>query len=193
MVRLLADDWRQDWFKGWGESLWNWTRMSLSRRVHSDSMNGIQTVDLLPEREARQISFKDDIKLPVTDVNVSPSACFVEADRCVGVRSSNGAFSLTHRKTWLHQTSSCLRTWTPAAPMTTWRTPARTATLTQATARTTVVTAILSTAPIFVAMATSRSKPSCQAQRGPAYRTEVRKQEWMEEAEWFIPICVFTK
>lgn len=62
----------------------------------------------------------------------------------------------------------------------------RTVTLTQATARTTVATAILSTGPILVAMETSRSKPSCQAQREPAYRTEVRKQEWMEEAEGFI-------
>uniref|UniRef100_A0A1A8IWH2 SH2 domain containing 4B n=2 Tax=Nothobranchius kuhntae TaxID=321403 RepID=A0A1A8IWH2_NOTKU len=38
-------------------------------RLHSDSMNGIQTVDLLPEREAQQLSFKDGIKLPVTDIN----------------------------------------------------------------------------------------------------------------------------
>ncbi|XP_037531043.1 SH2 domain-containing protein 4A [Nematolebias whitei] len=42
---------------------------NFNNRVHPDSMNGIQTVDLLPGREPRQLSFKDDIKLPVTDVN----------------------------------------------------------------------------------------------------------------------------
>lgn len=55
-------------------------------------MNGIQTVDLLPERELQQLSFKDDIKLPITDVTVSPRACFAEDDRRVGIRSSNLAF-----------------------------------------------------------------------------------------------------
>lgn len=74
---------------GW---LCNWTRTSLSCRVHPDSMNGIQTVDLLPEREPQQLSFKDGIKLPVTDVNVNPRACFTEDDRRVGVRSSDPAF-----------------------------------------------------------------------------------------------------
>lgn len=46
--------------------------MSLSFRLHSDTMNVIQTVDLLPGKEAQQLSFKDDIKLPLTHVNVSP-------------------------------------------------------------------------------------------------------------------------
>ncbi|XP_041846737.1 SH2 domain-containing protein 4A [Melanotaenia boesemani] len=41
----------------------------MNNRLHSDNMNGIQTVDLLPGREAQQLSFKDDITLPHTDVN----------------------------------------------------------------------------------------------------------------------------
>lgn len=65
--------------------------MSLSCRVHPDRKNGIQTVDLLPEREPQQLSFKDDITLPVTHVNGSPRACFAEDDRHVRVTSSNPA------------------------------------------------------------------------------------------------------
>lgn len=34
-------------------------------------MNGVQTEDLLPGREAQQLGFKDDIQLPLTDVSVS--------------------------------------------------------------------------------------------------------------------------
>ncbi|KAF7227832.1 SH2 domain-containing protein 4A [Nothobranchius furzeri] len=47
-------------------------------RLHSDSMNGIQTVDLLPEREAQQLSFKDGIKLPVTDINTQEDSTSAE-------------------------------------------------------------------------------------------------------------------
>lgn len=50
-----------------------WT--SLSFRFNSDNMNGIQTVDLLPGREAQQLSFKEDIQLPLTDVSVSACVC----------------------------------------------------------------------------------------------------------------------
>uniref|UniRef100_A0A1A8UYY1 SH2 domain containing 4B n=1 Tax=Nothobranchius furzeri TaxID=105023 RepID=A0A1A8UYY1_NOTFU len=46
--------------------------------LHSDSMNGIQTVDLLPEREAQQLSFKDGIKLPVTDINTQEDSTSAE-------------------------------------------------------------------------------------------------------------------
>ncbi|XP_040903555.1 SH2 domain-containing protein 4A isoform X2 [Toxotes jaculatrix] len=39
----------------------------MSNRLHSDNMNGIQTVDLLPGREARELGFKEEIQLPLTD------------------------------------------------------------------------------------------------------------------------------
>ncbi|XP_013882789.1 SH2 domain-containing protein 4A [Austrofundulus limnaeus] len=42
---------------------------NLNNRVHGDSINSIQTVDLLSERATRQIIFTDDMNLPVTDVN----------------------------------------------------------------------------------------------------------------------------
>ncbi|PWA23619.1 hypothetical protein CCH79_00005806 [Gambusia affinis] len=38
-------------------------------RVLSDNSNCIQTEDLLPGRDAQQLSIKDDAKLPLTDVN----------------------------------------------------------------------------------------------------------------------------
>ncbi|XP_029917169.1 SH2 domain-containing protein 4A [Myripristis murdjan] len=39
----------------------------INNRLQSDSMNGIQTVDLLPETEAQPLCFKEDIQLPLTD------------------------------------------------------------------------------------------------------------------------------
>uniref|UniRef100_A0A3P9JEU3 Uncharacterized protein n=1 Tax=Oryzias latipes TaxID=8090 RepID=A0A3P9JEU3_ORYLA len=42
---------------------------NLESRLHTDNMNGIQTADLLPGREAQQLSFKDNVKLPLADVN----------------------------------------------------------------------------------------------------------------------------
>ncbi|XP_071313296.1 SH2 domain-containing protein 4A [Trachinotus anak] len=52
-------------------------------RLHSDNMNGIQTVDLLPGREARELGFKEKIQLPLTDVSdypVSPNDQSSEED-----------------------------------------------------------------------------------------------------------------
>ncbi|XP_072252271.1 uncharacterized protein [Leuresthes tenuis] len=40
----------------------------MNNRLHGDNMSGIQTVDLLPGKEAH-LSFKDSIRLPVTDVD----------------------------------------------------------------------------------------------------------------------------
>lgn len=48
----------------------------MSSRLHTDNMNGIQTADLLPGREAQQLSFKDNVKLPLADVNVSLNVGF---------------------------------------------------------------------------------------------------------------------
>ncbi|XP_024138696.1 SH2 domain-containing protein 4A [Oryzias melastigma] len=45
---------------------------NLQTRLHTDNMNGIQTADLLPGREAQQLSFKDNVKLPLADVNEEP-------------------------------------------------------------------------------------------------------------------------
>uniref|UniRef100_A0A8C7YS63 SH2 domain-containing protein 4B n=1 Tax=Oryzias sinensis TaxID=183150 RepID=A0A8C7YS63_9TELE len=45
---------------------------NLESRLHTDNMNGIQTADLLPGREAQQLSFKDNVKLPLADVNEEP-------------------------------------------------------------------------------------------------------------------------
>ncbi|XP_008280422.1 SH2 domain-containing protein 4A isoform X2 [Stegastes partitus] len=39
----------------------------MNNRLHSDNMNGIQTADLLPGREAQQLGFKEDIQLPLAD------------------------------------------------------------------------------------------------------------------------------
>lgn len=44
--------------------------------VCDDNMNGIQTARLLAAREARQIAFKEDVQLSLTDVPVSSSGCF---------------------------------------------------------------------------------------------------------------------
>lgn len=44
-------------------------------------MNGIQTADLLPGREAQQLSFKDNVKLPLADVNVSLSVGFGDIEK----------------------------------------------------------------------------------------------------------------
>lgn len=41
----------------------------MNNRLHSDNMNGIQTVDLLPGREARELGFKEKLQLPLTDVS----------------------------------------------------------------------------------------------------------------------------
>ncbi|XP_029369165.1 SH2 domain-containing protein 4A [Echeneis naucrates] len=40
----------------------------MNNRLPSDNMNGIQTVDLLPGREARELGFKEKIQLPFADV-----------------------------------------------------------------------------------------------------------------------------
>lgn len=45
----------------------------MNNRLHSDNMNGIQTADLLPGREAQQLGFKEDIQLPLADVSDDPS------------------------------------------------------------------------------------------------------------------------
>ncbi|KAI3351992.1 hypothetical protein L3Q82_020816 [Scortum barcoo] len=41
----------------------------MNNRVRSDNMNGIQTADLLPGREAQQLGFKEDIQLSLADVS----------------------------------------------------------------------------------------------------------------------------
>ncbi|XP_061581834.1 SH2 domain-containing protein 4A [Cololabis saira] len=41
----------------------------MNNRLHTGTMNGIQTVDLLPGKETQPLGFKDDIKLPLTHVN----------------------------------------------------------------------------------------------------------------------------
>ncbi|KAK2849480.1 hypothetical protein Q5P01_009314 [Channa striata] len=41
----------------------------MNNRLNSNNMNGIQTVDLLPGREAQQLGFKEDIQLPLADVS----------------------------------------------------------------------------------------------------------------------------
>ncbi|XP_047442027.1 SH2 domain-containing protein 4A [Mugil cephalus] len=46
----------------------------MNNRLHADNMNGIQTVELLPGREAQQLSFKEDIQLPLTDVSDEPAS-----------------------------------------------------------------------------------------------------------------------
>ncbi len=153
-------------------------------------MNGIQTADFLPGREAQQRSFKEDIQLSLTDVSVSSCDCVWllklggREEQCNRVSPSK-CVSLTHRMTRRHQATSRLRkTRTPAAPTTTWATRPRTATVNQAAARTTTATGLLSTGPILVAMATSCcSKPSCLTWIAPAHRTEVTKQERREEVE----------
>uniref|UniRef100_UPI003AB06C18 uncharacterized protein n=1 Tax=Centroberyx gerrardi TaxID=166262 RepID=UPI003AB06C18 len=50
----------------------------INNRLQSENMNGIQTVDLLPEREAQQLSFEEDIQLPLTDEEEE------ETDSCSG-------------------------------------------------------------------------------------------------------------
>lgn len=57
----------------------------MNNRVHGDSMNGIQTVDLLPGREAQRLGFKEDIQLSLTDVSrdpASPHDQWSEEDSC---------------------------------------------------------------------------------------------------------------
>lgn len=129
-------------------------------------MNGIQTVDFLPGSQARELGFGGEPQLPLTDVSAWLHLC-VCVCLCVDVYSHDEGF-LPRRITRRRQTTRrhLRRTWTPAVPMTTWRTPWRTATVSQAAASTTSVTGPLSAGPILVAMATShRSKPSCRTQR----------------------------
>ncbi|XP_070693433.1 SH2 domain-containing protein 4A [Pempheris klunzingeri] len=57
----------------------------MNNRVRSDDMNGIQTVDLLPGREAQQLGFKEDIQLSLTDVSDDPASSngqLSEEDSC---------------------------------------------------------------------------------------------------------------
>ncbi|XP_059202549.1 SH2 domain-containing protein 4A [Centropristis striata] len=57
----------------------------MNNRVHSDNMNGIQTADMLPGREAQQHGFKEDIQLSLTDVSgdpASPHDQWSEEDSC---------------------------------------------------------------------------------------------------------------
>uniref|UniRef100_UPI0037E771B6 SH2 domain-containing protein 4A n=1 Tax=Semicossyphus pulcher TaxID=241346 RepID=UPI0037E771B6 len=59
----------------------------MNNRVYSDDMNGIHTEDLLPEREAQQLSFKEDIQLALADVSDDPAsqnAQSSEEDSCSG-------------------------------------------------------------------------------------------------------------
>lgn len=88
-------------------------------------------------------------------------------------------FLSPHRMTQHPPSCRLRKTQTPAAPMTTRRTPSRTAAVNQAAAWTTTATGLLSTDPILVTIATScHSKPSvCQTQRAPAHRTEVTERE----------------
>ncbi|XP_045887183.1 SH2 domain-containing protein 4A [Micropterus dolomieu] len=46
----------------------------MNNRVHSDDMNGIQTADLLPGREAQQLGFKEDVQLSFADVGDGPAS-----------------------------------------------------------------------------------------------------------------------
>ncbi|XP_035524679.1 SH2 domain-containing protein 4A [Morone saxatilis] len=46
----------------------------MNNRVRSDNMNGIQTADLLPGREAQQLGFKEDIQLSLADVSDDPAS-----------------------------------------------------------------------------------------------------------------------
>ncbi|CAN9514716.1 unnamed protein product [Ophioblennius macclurei] len=60
-------------------------RSLANNRLRADNMNGIQTVDLLPGREARQLGFTEDIQLPLADVSddpASPSDPSSEEDSC---------------------------------------------------------------------------------------------------------------
>ncbi|XP_026213765.1 SH2 domain-containing protein 4A [Anabas testudineus] len=41
----------------------------MNNRYNSGNMNVVQTADLLPGRDAQQLGFKEDIQLPLTDVN----------------------------------------------------------------------------------------------------------------------------
>lgn len=57
----------------------------MNNRVHSDNMNGIQTVDLLPGREAQQLGFKEDVQLSLTDVSDDSASAhdqWSEEDSC---------------------------------------------------------------------------------------------------------------
>lgn len=57
----------------------------VNNRLRSDNMNGIQTVDLLPGREAQQLGFTEDIQLPLADVSddpASPNDPSSEEDSC---------------------------------------------------------------------------------------------------------------
>ncbi|XP_018525165.1 SH2 domain-containing protein 4A [Lates calcarifer] len=55
----------------------------MNNRLHSDNMNGIQTVDLLPGREARELGFKEEIQLPLADVSDYPASSSEEdVDSC---------------------------------------------------------------------------------------------------------------
>ncbi|KAM7418121.1 hypothetical protein PAMA_017657 [Pampus argenteus] len=46
----------------------------INDRLRSDNMNGIQTEDMVPGREAQQLGFKEDIQLPLTRVTDDPSS-----------------------------------------------------------------------------------------------------------------------
>ncbi|XP_070818951.1 SH2 domain-containing protein 4A [Chaetodon trifascialis] len=46
----------------------------MNNRVRGNNMNGIQTADLLPGREAQQLGFKEDIQLSLTDVSCDPAS-----------------------------------------------------------------------------------------------------------------------
>ncbi|KAF0039661.1 hypothetical protein F2P81_007896 [Scophthalmus maximus] len=55
----------------------------MNHRLHNDNMNGIQTVKLLPGREARELGFKEEIQLPLTDdYQASPNNQSSEEDSC---------------------------------------------------------------------------------------------------------------
>lgn len=46
----------------------------INNRARSDNMNGMQTADLLPGRQAQQLGFKEDIQLSLTDVSDEPAS-----------------------------------------------------------------------------------------------------------------------
>lgn len=46
----------------------------INNRLHSDDVNGIQTVDLLAAGEAQQLEFKEDVHLPLKDGTDDPAS-----------------------------------------------------------------------------------------------------------------------
>lgn len=131
--------------------------------MHDANRNGIQTLRLLPARQAQHIDLKEDTQLSLPDVRVSSCACF-------------GRGRL--RPPRFHHCVSPPPLTCRRSRAKTWRTLRRTAAVSQAAAWTTKTTGLRSTGPILVAMPTNcHSKASiCRTQRRPDDRTEVTKR-----------------